>query len=169
MTPWTFDVKFPHDNQFTFMSLMFAAGEDENIKMLPLGPAPERLAPVYGQAPYFLDISSKTGGACSGLNPYAGPYICTTKFVRGISVMMSILQPPAGASSSFSSVASPDQDPADDYLEIRGSTYEDFTEDGRLIVMVAPARGPSHDSSSRYPTITRSETSDAQTPNDGMI
>jgi hypothetical protein len=119
------------------VSLTFAAGEDENIKMLPLGPAPEHLTPVYEQAPCFPDISSKIGGACSGLNPYVGPYIYTTKFVRGISVMTSILQPPVGASSSSSSVASLDQDPADDYLEIRGSTCDDFTEDGRLIVMVA--------------------------------
>jgi hypothetical protein len=35
--------------------------------------------------------------------------------------------------------------------------------------MVALAGGPSHNSSSRYPTIGRSEASDAQTPNDGMI
>jgi hypothetical protein len=151
------------------VSLTFAAGEDENIKMLPLGPAPERLTPVYEQAPCFPDISSKIGGAFSGLNPYVGPYIYTTKFVRGISVMTSILQPPVGASSSSSSVASLDQDPADDYHEIRGSTCGDFTEDGRLIVMVAPVGGPSHNNSSRYPTIARSEAPDAQTPNDGMI
>jgi hypothetical protein len=35
--------------------------------------------------------------------------------------------------------------------------------------MVALAGAPSHNSSSRYPTIERSEGSDAQTPNDGMI
>jgi hypothetical protein len=35
--------------------------------------------------------------------------------------------------------------------------------------MVPSARAPSHNSSNRYPTIGRSEASDAQTPNDGMI
>jgi hypothetical protein len=35
MAPCTFDVKFPCDNQFTFGSLIFTAGEDENLKMLP--------------------------------------------------------------------------------------------------------------------------------------
>jgi hypothetical protein len=35
--------------------------------------------------------------------------------------------------------------------------------------MVAPARGPSQNNSSRYPTIERSEASDTQMPNDGMI
>jgi hypothetical protein len=63
----------------------------------------------------------------------------------------------------------PDQDPTDDYPEIRESTCRDSIEEGRLIIMVAPARGPSHNSSSRYPTIGRSETSNAQTPNDEMI
>jgi hypothetical protein len=38
-----------------------------------------------------------------------------------------------------------------------------------LIIMVAPAGGPSQNSSSQYPTIERSEASDARTPNDGMI
>jgi hypothetical protein len=35
--------------------------------------------------------------------------------------------------------------------------------------MVALARAPLHNNSSRYPTIGRSEESDAQTPNDEMI
>jgi hypothetical protein len=47
MTPCTFDIKFPCGTQFTFGSLMFATGEDENLKMLPPGPALERLASVY--------------------------------------------------------------------------------------------------------------------------
>jgi hypothetical protein len=41
--------------------------------------------------------------------------------------------------------------------------------EGRLIVMVAPVGGPSHDNSSRYPTIGRSEVFDARTPNNRMI
>jgi hypothetical protein len=51
MAPWTFNVMFPYDTQFTFGALMFAAGEDRNLKLLTLGPAPERFTPVYGQAP----------------------------------------------------------------------------------------------------------------------
>jgi hypothetical protein len=81
----------------------------------------------------------------------------------------SILQTLAGASSLASLVASPDQDSADDYPEIGGNTYGDSTEEGRLIIMVALARGPLHNNSSRYPTIERSEEFDAQMPNDGMI
>jgi hypothetical protein len=48
MTPWTFDVKFPLGTQFTFGSLTFAAGEDEYLRMLPPGPALERIAPTDG-------------------------------------------------------------------------------------------------------------------------
>jgi hypothetical protein len=93
MTPWTFDVKFPCGTQFTFRSLTFAIGKDGNLRMLPPGPAPECLAPTYGQAPCFLVISSTTGGACSGLNPYAGQHIHTVKLVQGIPIVTSILQP----------------------------------------------------------------------------
>jgi hypothetical protein len=65
--------------------------------------------------------------------------------------------------------ASPDQDSADDYLEIGESTCEDLTEEGHLIVMVTPAGGPLQHSSTRYPTIGRSEASDTRTPDNGMI
>jgi hypothetical protein len=74
LTPWTFSVKFPYDTQFTFGSLIFTVGEDENLKLLTQGPAPKLLAPVYGQAPYLLASSSTSGSTCLGLNPYAGPY-----------------------------------------------------------------------------------------------
>jgi hypothetical protein len=168
-SPWTFDVKFPYDTRFTFRLLTFAMGKDENLKMLPPGPAPERLAPVYGQAPYFLVISSTTGSACSGLDPYVGLHILTVKLIRGISTVTSILQPSAGASSSSLSSASPEEDSSDDYPEIGGSTCGDSIEKGRLIVMVAPAGRLSQNSSSKYPTIGRSEASDAWMPNDGMI
>jgi hypothetical protein len=93
MTPWTFDVKFPYGTQFTFGSLTFATEKDGNLRMLPPGPAPERLAPAYGQAPCFLVISSTTGGACSSLDPYAGQHIRTVKLVQGIPIVTSILQP----------------------------------------------------------------------------
>jgi hypothetical protein len=169
MAPCTFDVKFLCDNQFTFGSLIFTAGKDGNLKMLPPGSAPERFAPVHGQAPYFSAISSTTGSVCSGLDPDVGLHIRTIKLVQGIPILTSILQPSAGASSSSSSASSPDQDSADDYPKIRESTCGDPAEEGRLIIMVASARGPSQNGSSRYPTIGRSEASNAQTPNDGII
>jgi hypothetical protein len=70
---------------------MVVTGEDENLKMLPPGSVPERLTPVYGQASCPPTISSISGGACSGLNPYVGPYIYIAKLVRGIPTMTSIL------------------------------------------------------------------------------
>jgi hypothetical protein len=169
MTPGTFDIKFLCGTQFTLESLTFAAGEDRNLKMLPPGPGSERLAPVYGQAPCFPTISSITDGAFSGLNPYVGQHIRTIKLVWGIPIVTSILQPSSGASSSSCSTACPDQDSADNYLKIGGSTCEDPAEEARLIVMVALAGGPSQNSSSRYPIIRRSEVSDARTPNYEMI
>jgi hypothetical protein len=143
MAPWTFNVKFPCGTQFTFGSLTFAMGKDRNLKMLPPRSALEHLAPVYGQAPYFLAISSTIGDACSGLDPYAWLYIRTIKLVWGIPTVTSILQPSDGASSSSSSAASLDQDSVDDYPEIRGCTCGDPAEEGHLIVMVALAGGPS--------------------------
>jgi hypothetical protein len=77
--------------------------------------------------------------------------------------------PSTGASSYSSLVASPDQDSIDDYPEIGGSTCWDSVDEGHLIIMVAPAGAPSNNSSSRYPTIGRSEAFDARTPNDRMI
>jgi hypothetical protein len=139
MTPWTFNVKFSYDIEFTFGSLTFVAGEDENLKLLTLGSAPERLTTVYGQTPCLPVISSTSYGSCSDLDPYAGSYIRIAKIVRDITIMMSILQPSAGALSSFSSTVSSDQDSADDYLEIGESTCWDSIEKGRLIIMVAPA------------------------------
>jgi hypothetical protein len=91
IAPCTFDVKFPYITQFTFKPLMFAMGEDKNIKMLPSGSAPERLTLVYGQALCFSAISSTTEGACSGLDPYAWLHIRTVKLVRGIPIVTSIL------------------------------------------------------------------------------
>jgi hypothetical protein len=37
MSPWSFNLKFPLGTQFTFGSLTFVAGEDEDLKMLPQG------------------------------------------------------------------------------------------------------------------------------------
>jgi hypothetical protein len=169
MEPWTFNIKFTLGTQFTFESLMFVAGEDEDLMMLPPGSAPERLTPVHGQASCFSATSSTSGGACSGLGFYVGCYICTAKLIRGILIMTSILWPLTGASSSSSSAASPDQDSSYDYPEIKTSTCGDSTGEGRLTIIVAPAGEPSRNSSSRYSTIGRSEESAAQTRNNAMI
>jgi hypothetical protein len=84
MAPWTFNTNFPYDTQFTFGSLMFTARNNINLELLVRGPAPKRLAPVYGQAPYLLANSSISGGACSSLNPYVGPYYLTAMTSQGI-------------------------------------------------------------------------------------
>jgi hypothetical protein len=169
MTPWTFDVRFHHGTQLTFGSLTFVIREDGNLRMLPPGPAPECLASVYGHDPYHPTTSSTSGGACAGLDYCAGLYICTAKLVWGSPAVASILRLSAGASSSSSSAASPDQDSFDDYPKIETSTCRDSTGEGHLIFMVAPAGDVSHNSSNKYPTIGRLEASDAWTPNNGMI
>jgi hypothetical protein len=48
-------------------------------------------------------------------------------------------------------------------------TYWISTDEGRFIIIVAPAEAPLQNSSSKYPTIERSEASDTQSPNDEMI
>jgi hypothetical protein len=108
--------------------------------MLPPGPATELIAPIYGQAPCFTVISSTTGGACSGLDTYAGQHIRIVKLVWGILIMTSILQPAAEALSSSSSAATLDQDSADDYPKIGVSTCGDPAEEGCHIIMVPPPR-----------------------------
>jgi hypothetical protein len=132
--------------------------------MLPLGSAPKHQLPVHGQDLYCSVTSSISGGACSGLDYCARLYIRTIKLVRGIPVVMSSLRPSTRVSNSSSSAASPDPESSDDYPEIGISTYE-----GCLIFMVAPNGDPSHHSTSRYPTIGRSEVSDARSPNAEMI
>jgi hypothetical protein len=91
---WTFNVKFPRGTRFTFGTLTFTAGKDGDLKILPSGPAPEHLA---------LALTSALGGSCSGLDPCAGFYIRTTKLIRGIPIVTSILRPLIRVSSSSSS------------------------------------------------------------------
>jgi hypothetical protein len=140
MAPWTFNVKLPLGTQFTFGSLMFAVGEDGDLKMLPPGPASEHPA---------LTPSSTSDGACSGLDPFVGIYIHTAKLVRGILIMVSILQPFIGTSSLSSSASSLDRDSSDDYPEIGTSAYGNFTEDNRLILIVAMNGDQSYNNPSR--------------------
>jgi hypothetical protein len=148
---------------------MFAVGEDINLELLTQGPAPKRLTPVYEQAPYFLASSSTSDGVCSGLNSYAGSYHRAAKTKQGILIGAPIFQPSAETLSSSTLAASPDQDFIDDYPEIGRSICWNSAHEGHLIIMVTPTEAPSQNISSKYPTIERSEASDAQTSNDGMI
>jgi hypothetical protein len=86
---------------------MFAIGEDKNLELLTEGPTPKHLAPVYEQASYIPASSSTSGGACSDLNPYAGPYNHVAKTIQGIPIGAPIFQPPVGTSSSSTSAVSP--------------------------------------------------------------
>jgi hypothetical protein len=160
MSPWTFDTKFTRSTQLTFGSLTFAAGEDGDLKMLPPRSASEHLA---------LASSSASNGSCSRSDPCAGIYICTTKIVWGIPVVASIIRPLDGASSSSSSAPTPNPDSSDDYPAIRASACGEPTEGSRLICMVAPNGDQSHNSSSRYPTIKRSEASNARTSSGSLV
>jgi hypothetical protein len=153
-------MKFPLDTQFTFRSLTFAAEEDGDLKMWPPGLAPEHPTP----AP-----SSTSGSTCSGLDYFTGLYIRTAKLIRGIPIVTSTLQTFTGAPSSSSSASSPSRDSSDDYPEIGASACGNSAKDSRLILMVTPNGDQSHNSSSEYPTIGRSETSDAQTPSTGLV
>jgi hypothetical protein len=109
----------------------------------------------------ILAPSSTSGGACSELDPFAGLYIRTAKLVQSISIVTSILRLFTRASSSSLSAAFPGRDSSNDYLEIEVSACENSTEDDRLILMVAPNKNQSHNNFSGYPTLGRSETSDA--------
>jgi hypothetical protein len=159
MASRTFDVKFPCGTQLTFGSLTFATRQDRDLKMLPLGPAPEHLA---------LTSSSASGRSCIGSGHCAGNYICTTKIVQGILIVTSILWPLAGALSSSTSTSTLDSDSSDGYPEIRASVCEESVKDSHFIYMVAPNGDQSSNTSSRYPTIEKSEVSDARTPSGGL-
>jgi hypothetical protein len=158
MAPRTFDVKFPRGTEFTFGSLTFAVGEDGDLRMLPPGEATEHTAP-----------SSTSSETQADLDLFDGPYIRTVKLVRGIPVITTILRPCAGASSSSSLALSSDQGSSEDYPEIRVSTYGSSADTSHLICMVAPNEDQPRHSSSGYPTIGRSEASDARTPSTGLI
>jgi hypothetical protein len=76
----TFKVKFLYGTRFLFRTLMFAAREDKNLELLTQGPTPSHHASIYGEASYYLadrSAASTSGGACSGLNPYASSYAPT--------------------------------------------------------------------------------------------
>jgi hypothetical protein len=158
MAPWTFDVKFPRGTEFTFRSLTFAVGEDGDLRMLPPGEATEHTAP-----------SSASSETQADSDLFDGPYIRTVKLVREIPVVTTILRPCAGASSSSSSALSSDQGSSEDYPEIRVSTCGSSADISRLICMVALNDDQPRRSSNGYPTIGRSDASDARTPSTGLI
>jgi hypothetical protein len=151
---------FPLGTQFTFGSLIFAVGENGDLKMLPPGSAAEHPTPTP---------SSTSGSTCSDLDPFVGLYIRITKLVRGILIVTSTLRTFTGAPSSSSSTSSPSRDLFNEYSEIGASACGISAEDSRLILMVAPNGDQSRNSSSGYPTIGRSETSDAHTPSAGLV
>jgi hypothetical protein len=150
MAPWTFDVKFPLGIKFTFGSLTLAAGEDGDLRMLPPSDVIEH-----------TDPSSASSGTQTDLDFFDGLYIRTAKLVREIPVVTTILRSCAGASGSSSSTLSSDQGSSEDYPEIGVSTCGSSANISRLIFMVAPNEDQPRHSSSGYPTIRRSEASDA--------
>jgi hypothetical protein len=126
MAPWTFDIKFPRGNEFTFGSLTFAAGEDGDLRMLPPGEAAEHIAP-----------SSASSETQAESDLFDGSYIRMVKLVRGIPVVTTILRPCVGASSSSSSALSSDQGSSEDYSVIKVSSCGSPADVSRLICMVA--------------------------------
>jgi hypothetical protein len=87
----------------------------------------------------------------------------------GIPIVTSTLRTFTRASSSSSSASSPRQDSSDDYPEIGASAHGNSAKDTHLILMVAPNEDWSHNGSSGYLTIGRSEMSDAQNPSAGLV
>jgi hypothetical protein len=82
MAPWVYDEKFLVGTQFLFGTLMFTAGEDENLELQVQDPPSHQWAPIYVEAPYYpVDpLSTKTlasDGARSSLNHFAGLYTLT--------------------------------------------------------------------------------------------
>jgi hypothetical protein len=143
MAHWILSIKFLYDTQFIFGSLMFATGEDENLKLMTRGLAPRHPTLVYGASPYYPVDPSTSGRVCSGLNPHVGSYYLSAMTSQGRPIRKTILQSPAGASSSSSSGATPDRDSIKDYPEIGGSACWNPAIEAHHISMVGPAWGRS--------------------------
>jgi hypothetical protein len=129
MAPWTFNVKFSCGTQLTFVSLIFATGEDRDLTILPPRSAPTHLA---------LASLSTLGGSCSGLDPCQGVTSAPSRSFRVYWSWHPILRPLAGASSSSSSASIPDPDSSNDYPEIGVNACGEPAESDRLIYIVAP-------------------------------
>jgi hypothetical protein len=68
-----------------------------------------------GEATEHTALSSASSETQADSDFFDGPYICTVKLIRGISVVTTILRPCAGASSSSSSALSSDQGSSEEY------------------------------------------------------
>jgi hypothetical protein len=126
------------------------------------------LLPESASEHLTLTSSSASGRSYIGSCRCVGNYIRTAKIVWGIPVVTSIFRPLAEASSSSTSPSTPDSDSSNDCPEIGANDCGEPVKDGRFIYMVAPNGDRSSNTSSRYPTIMRSETSDARTLNGGL-
>jgi hypothetical protein len=74
MAPLILEVKSPYSTWFLFRTLMFTAGEDRILELLTQGVVPSHHEPVYGENSYYPtdpSMISASGGAQTGLNPYA--------------------------------------------------------------------------------------------------
>jgi hypothetical protein len=169
MAHWIFNIKFPYDTYFIFKSLMFATGEDENCELLTQGPAPRHPVSIYGASPYYSTDPSISGGACSGLNPHAGPYYLFAIKSQGRLIRKNSIQSSDGSSNSSSSGVTSGRDFIEDYPEIMNNACLNPAIETRRIRMVGPARGNSQNSSSKYSTIRGSEVSDAWTPSSHVL
>jgi hypothetical protein len=146
MAPWTFNVKVLYDTQFLFRTLVFAIGEDKNLKLLTRGPTPRHPRLIYEKALYNLidlSASSASSGSYSGLNPYTGSYHLSTVMSYGYPIGAPIFHPSTGTSSSTSSGASPGQDSIEDYPEIGGRACWNPDIEAHCIGMVGPTRANS--------------------------
>jgi hypothetical protein len=144
----------------------------QKSQVIASGLAPSYRQPVYGKAPYYPTDPSTSlalGNACSGLNPYVGSYYLSAMTSQGYPIGTPIFQPSVGTSSSSSSRASPHRDSIEEYPEIGDSICQNPAVETHRINMAGPARAPSHNSSSRYPTIRGSKASDARTPSNRVI
>jgi hypothetical protein len=148
---------------------MFGTREDGNLELLTRGLAPKHPVPIYEKTPYYSVNPSTSGGAYSGLNPYAGSYYLPVMTSQGRPIGKTILQSLDGASSSLSSGATPDRDSLEYYPKIGGSACSNPDIDAHCISMVGPARGNSQNNSSKYPTIGGSKASNARTPNNTVV
>jgi hypothetical protein len=122
-----------------------------------------------GEAAEHIVPSSASSETQAESDLFDGPYIRTVKLIREIPVVTTILRPYAGAASSSPSALSSDQGSSENYPEIGVNTCESSASTSRLICMVAPNEDQPRHSSSGYPTIGRSEASDARTPSTGLI
>jgi hypothetical protein len=143
-----------------------------NPRVTDSGPIAKSSQPIYEEAPYYPvdpSIASASGGDHSCLNPYAGSYAPTTMTSWGHPIGVPVSWAPAETSSPTSSSTSTGRDSIEDYPEIMGSVYGNPTIETRHINMVGPTRAPSHNSTSRYPTIKRSKASNAWTPRNRVV